>query len=359
MTTVNDVATLTCFTIQGLRTSGLVDLMRIACSGALVALFIAASAVAAAAQDQQTFQVATTQIADEKAVFATVQASDVVAARARIRGVVAGLTVDEGDRLSSEQQIATIGDEILGQQLSALDARIRSLEASLANARIDLDRAEDLVRRGVAARARLDEARTAFDVAQGNLDNARAERDVIVEQEREGAVLAPAEGVVLNVAVTDGSVVLAGETIAEIAVGAYVLRLELPERHARRIAKDDEIRIGAAALSEGVAPIGRIVRVYPRLEDGRVLADAEVEGLGDYFVGERVRVFVVVGERAAILIPSRYVSTRFGVDFVDLQAQDERQAVAVQLGRAALDQEGVEMVEVLSGLRDGDILVTP
>ena len=58
---------------------------------------------------------------------------------------------------------------------------------------------------------------------------------VITQQVEEGDVLAPAQGRVLTIPVTVGAVVMPGETIAKIAANAYVLRLELPERHARFI----------------------------------------------------------------------------------------------------------------------------
>ncbi len=47
--------------------------------------------------------------------------------------------------------------------------------------------------------------------------------------------------------------------------------------------------------------------VYPQIEDGRVIADATVEDLGDYFVGDRLRVWISGGERTAFVIPSSYV----------------------------------------------------
>ena len=43
---------------------------------------------------------------------------------------------------------------------------------------------------------------------------------------------------------------------------------------------------------------GRVRLVYPEIQGGRVIADVEVAGLGDYFVGERTRVYVADGERA-------------------------------------------------------------
>ena len=41
---------------------------------------------------------------------------------------------------------------------------------------------------------------------------------------------------------------------------------------------------------------GVIDLVYPQIEDGRVIADATVEDLGEYFVGDRLRVWISGGD---------------------------------------------------------------
>ena len=43
--------------------------------------------------------------------------------------------------------------------------------------------------------------------------------------------------------------------------------------------------------------------VYPEIQGGRVVADVDVSGLGDYFVGERTRVYIDAGKRRAIVVP--------------------------------------------------------
>ncbi len=68
-------------------------------------------------------------------------------------------------------------------------------------------------------------------------------------------MLAPAAGRVLKVPVTEGSVMMAGESVATIAANEYLLRLELPERHARFMKKGDPVRIGARGLV--ARPAGR------------------------------------------------------------------------------------------------------
>jgi len=73
-------------------------------------------------------------------------------------------------------------------------------------------------------------------------------------------------------------------------------------------------------------------------------------------VGQRVRVMVKVGERPAITIPTRFVATRYGVDYVRvLDKSGHAQDVAVQLAPGP----DASRVEVLSGVTGGDVIVAP
>lgn len=313
-----------------------------------------------AALGQEIYIAAPQMVADEKAVFATVESANVVPARARIGGTVATLAVKEGDRVEQGQVLAGIGDEKIALQIRALDAQIAAAAAQLAQAQTDLSRAESLIERGVISKSRLDEARTAHKVA-ANLHRSRvAERSVLAEQLAQGNVLSPAAGRVLTVPVTAGTVVMAGEPVAIIAEENFVLRLRVPERHARFLKAGDPVRIDADELGEAGPRFGTIRLVYPQIEDGRVIADADVSGLGDYFVGQRIRVWVSGGQRQAFVIPQSLVTTRFGVDYVRLQAAGGTVIdVPVQRGRALPRPDQVDGIEILSGLKAGDRLVRP
>lgn len=303
----------------------------------------------------ETHTVQPSAVTDEKAVFATVESVDVVSARARIGGVIGELRVDEGDAVSAGDVIAVVVDDRLVPQIGAVNSTAAAFSAQLDQARSDLTRAQDLFDRGIFPQARLDEAQTAVDVLENQLASARQERAVLVQQSREGDVLAPMTGRVLDVPVTTGTVVLPGESIALVASDLYVLRLMLPERHARSISEGDSIRVDGAALTGNVSPTGFIRQVYPRIQDGRVMADAVVEGLGDFFVGERVRVLIAVDERDTIFIPAAFIDTRYGVDYVRVQSADEApHDVVVQRGETRGDA-----VEILSGVSAGDVLVQP
>lgn len=328
---------------------------------AALAAFAAATTIwSAPAFAEDAFVVAPATVGDEKAVFATVESANVVPARVRTGGTVARLLVRYGDHVERGATVATIADDKLLLQMKSLDAQIAGLDAQVAQAQTDLTRAESLFERGTIPRARLDEARTAFNVAT-NLQRARAaERAVIEQQLAEGDVLAPTAGWVLKAPVTPGTVVLPGEAVALIAEQNYVLRLRVPERHARFLKAGDPVRIDGAEFGKPGALFGAIKLVYPQIEDGRVAADATVDGLGDYFVGERVRVWVAGGDRSAFVVPARFVATRFGVDYVRVaRAGGGAIDVPVQRGRALPRPDMPDGLEILSGLAAGDRLVTP
>jgi len=328
--------------------------MRIAAVTSLLLALLAQRALA-----QESFTVAPKQMTDEKAVFATVESANIVPARARIGGTVAELSVKEGDEVQQGQVVATVGDEKLVLQLKSLDAQIAGLEAQLTQTKTDFDRAEDLFSKGTIPKTRLDETRTAFNVAT-NAHRARvAERSVVEQQLSEGKVLAPTAGRVLQVPVTTGTVILAGEPVARIAEKNFVLRLRVPERHARFLKAGDSVRVDTEALGANGAQFGIIKLVYPQIEDGRVVADAQVKGLGDYFVGERIRVWVSGGARESITVPGKFIVTRFGIDYARVRQGDAAIDVPVQRGREVPTPAMPDALEILSGLKAGDVLVRP
>ncbi|GGW26662.1 membrane protein [Gemmobacter lanyuensis] len=313
----------------------------------LLAPLLATAAVA------ETLTLAPVPMTDWKAVYGRIEARDRIPARARLGGTLVELAVSEGDVVAAGRPLARIVDEKLTFQLVALESQKAATQAQLANAEADLKRGEELKKQGVTTEQRLDALRTQVDVLRGQLSALSAQADVIGQQQTEGAVLAPVGGRVLDVPVAKGAVVMPGETVATLGGGGTFLRLAVPERHATALDEGATIRIEGA---EGAAE-GRLVKVYPLIEAGRVIADVEVADLSDRFVDARVLVRLPTGSHPALMVPQTAILTRNGLDFVAIEGADGPSLQLVVPGQT-VEQEGKPMVEILTGLAAGDRILT-
>jgi len=328
----------------------------------LLACIMAATASGLAPAAAAEYLVRMNVVPEMKAVFGRVESRTVVPARARIGGTIRELRVSEGSEVREGDVIAIVVDDKIALERQAAQAQIEALMSQLDKAKTDFERAERLVSQGVATQSTLDAARTGLDVVTNQVAAAQANRAVIEQRAREGETLAPASGRVLTVPVTPGSVILPGEQIARIATGPYYLRLSLPERHAAEIVEGDTVIVGERGLEPSAtaqaARTGRVARVFPEIDNGRVIADVEVADIGDYFVNERTLVSIPVGRRQVLAVPVQAIRTVHGVDYVRIAGEGGPMDVAVIPGDI-VETGGGAMVEILTGLREGDRIVLP
>ena len=289
-----------------------------------------------------------------KPASAVVASRDIAEARARIPGTLTQLNVREGDMVRQGQVIGVVTDDRVGLETAAYGAQVAAAEAEAARARADLARIQTLFDKEIYAQARLDQALAASRAADAQVRAARALRSASAETGAQGRILAPASGRVLTADVPVGSVVGGGQSIATITAGPLVLRLELPEAQGRNLRVGQVVTLSGDDLP-GVTG-GVIAQVYPASTAGRTTADIAVDGLASDRVGQRVVVGVPVGQRRALVLPRRFVATRYGIDFVRTVDRSGRVSEApVQLGGPV---DG-DRVEVLSGLNAGDIVLAP
>jgi len=317
---------------------------------ALVAVVLAVLPGLLTAQDRYTVE--PVSLTEWKAVYGRIEARDQVPARARLGGTLTRLDVTEGDRVSTGENLGRIQDDKLEFRLSALDARTEALESQLRNAEAELARGETLLERGVTTAQRLDALRTDVNVLRNELDGVEAERRVVEQQVTEGTVLAPLEGRVLDVPVTEGAVVMPGEVVALIGGNGFFLRIAVPERHASLLVEGDSIQIE----ERGATRTGTLARIYPQIENGRVVADVEVPNLSDDFVNKRVLVRLPVSNREALVVPEGALITRSGLDYLEVVEGGETILRSVLPGQRHRI-EGRRMVEIVTGLKTGDKVV--
>ena len=317
-------------------------------------LLVLAATLAADAAAAGTLEIAPVQTTEWKAVYGQVEARDLVPARARIGGTVVQLMVGEGDAVEAGQKIAVIRDDKLAFQVAAIDAQLAALKAQLDRAETELARGQALVDKGVITAQRLEQLRTDVEVTRNQIAATGAQKAVVLQQQAEGDVLAPLAGKVLTTPLTRGGVVMAGEAVATIGGGGFYLRLAVPERHAAGLEEGAAIRV----TTGGGEMAGRLAKLYPQIENGRVVADVDVPELDTAFVNARVWVELPVGERAALLVPAAAVSRRFGLDYLQVAEGEVTVDRAVVVGERIV-RDGVPMVDIVTGLATGDMVVTP
>lgn len=295
--------------------------------------------------------VASRIVSDIKPVAGEITTRDMGQAVARTGGTLIQLNVREGDSVRAGQVLGVVRDARIGLETAGYTALVRAAEAEAARAEADLNRTRGLFEKGVYAQARLDQVEAAARAARGNLDAARAQRAASAEMNAQGAILAPSSGRVLKADVPVGSVVMPGQLIATVTAGPLVVRVQLPEGQAGALRNGSVVQMTPDGPN-GAVITARVIQVYPAVEAGQVVADIEAGGLSAALIGRRIGVRLPVGERQAIVIPRRFVSTRFGVDYVRL-ARGGETPVQTAPGPEA------DTVEILSGLVAGDRIAPP
>ncbi len=319
----------------------------------LIAAFVLLSVLTPSAHAEDV-ALAPVAVTEWKAVYGRIEARSRIPARARLGGTLVSLEVSEGDVVAAGQVLARVVDAKIDFELAAVDARLQTLTAQLDNASAELTRGEDLLTRGVTTVQRLDALRTQVDVVTGQIAAAGADRQVVAQQALEGTVLAPIAGRVLDVPVAAGAVVMAGEAVATIGGGGIFLRIAVPERHAAFLQQGADIEI---ETTTGPAQ-GTLARIYPLIENGRVIADVDVPDLPDTFIDARVLVRLPVDSRLALMVPAAAVTTRSGLDFVEVAGPEGPTLRTVVPGQRQTIA-GQAMIEILSGLVAGDRLAAP
>jgi len=281
---------------------------------------------------------------DWQSVSAEVTSQDQAQVLARIPGVLSTLSVRAGDSVHKGQVIGRITDNQLSYQSAAYGAQAAAAQAQAVQARAELERVQFLAANGVYAKARLEQAEAGAQAASAQTQAARAQQASIRAMAGNGAVIAPANGRVLRADVPAGAPVAPGMVVAVVTSGPVVLRLDMPEALAAKI------RPGAKVRADGMN--GTVTRIYPAVQAGQVSADVAMQGLDAALIGRRVAAQVEAGTHRAIIVPRSFISTRYGLDYATvIGAKGAPSQVPVQIAPAANG-----MVEILSGVRDGDVL---
>jgi RND family efflux transporter MFP subunit len=305
---------------------------------------------------------------------------------AKITGRVTGVFFDEGTRVGENQLLATLDDSDARKALDsakadqvAAQAAISDLEVQLKNARIQLNRAEQLRKAGVQTQEQLDNAVTAVDSLEAKITLAKSQvssadsRIQVAQQAVDNCTIrAPFAGIVVS---KDAQV---GEMVSPISAGGGFTRtgiatvvdmnsneieVDVNESYIARVQPGQPVTAVLDAYPDWQIP-SKVRTIIPSADrqkatvkvrisflklDPRILPDM---GVKVTFLGEE-RKKQTGAAAAAILIPQTAVVDDNGKTVVFLVRNDKAERRAVTVGNSRGSDR-----EVIAGVSIGDTLIT-
>ena len=248
-------------------------------------------------------------------------------------------------------------------------AFVREARAQMDSARARLDRAAQLVDKGLISRADLDAVNGAYKVTeaqyadaldegknrQGVLAQRKSELEIARQQLNDAVLYAPIAGSVRLRQANVGQYLAAGATVATLVqMSPLRLKTEVPERDAQNIRPGMMVRVavdGATGTHQG-----RVARLSPAIDEANrtLLVETEVSNANHTLrPGAFARAEIIASSsQRALMVPASAIVTFAGIDRVftveDGQASEKR----VRTGRRT--EAGVE---VLEGVSAGDKVV--
>lgn len=363
-----------------------------ACSGEKAA---AARPEEAAPRQVRTVAVSPQPLTRVVTVTGTLAAEEQVALAFKVAGRVERVAVDLGSVVKAGQVVAALVPtdfEIRVRQAEAalIQARVRlglppngvedvvepentalvrQRRAVVQEARLNRDRQKTFLERGLAARATLESAEAALEVAEGQYQDAleeirnregvlaqrRSELELARQQLQDTVLRAPLDGGVRERQVQVGEYRAAGTTVMTV-VRTHPLRLKLsvPERETTGLQTGLPVRVSV----EGDARQhdARLERIGAAVDEGSRTLPIEAvvpNPRDDLRPGQFATAEIIVSQRdRALVVPRDSIVTFAGVQKVLTVRDGRAHELRIRTGRRDGDR-----VEVVDGLADGDLII--
>jgi RND family efflux transporter MFP subunit len=277
----------------------------------------------------------------------------------QVEGDVTRIFAHSGERVQAGTRILEIDPRKQQAAVNNQEAAVKSAQATLQLAAVDLDRKKKLYAAGVIAKADLDSSQTAYDAAKANAEALEASAHEQRVQLHYYTVNAPTDGVIGDIPVRVGDHVTNQTQLTTLDRGgeleAYIY---VPSE------KSTAVRMGMPVdlMDASGKPVlrTRLSFVSPRVDTDSqtLLVKAQVPNSEQKFRNaQQVHVRVVWSERPAPVIPVTAVSRLSGKMFAFVAEGQGQQSVARQRTIEVGDLIGNDYV-VLDGIKPGDKIIT-
>ncbi len=309
-------------------------------------------------------------LAETVPIFAEVTTARDGAVASRVAGNVDKVHVLAGTRVEAGDLLVELNRELLTILVAQAEAQMAEAAAGIATARVQVDRTDKALARIEALRGSSAFSEGRFDDAQADMLGARSQLAEAQAREKSGEaqlaearyqlerslITAPFSGVVIEVNTIPGAFIQAGTPVVRLLdTDAFEINAGVPARYVPYLEPGQNME----AITETGVELTLELRAILPLEDTATRTRAvrfAAPGLGDLTnvaVGQSLTVNVPIGDARDVLsVPKDALVQARGGWTVFVAAEGKAQPRAVTLGVALGDR-----YEVLSGLDAGDVVV--
>lgn len=295
-------------------------------------------------------------VVQELRVVGSVEATDSYPASFRRGGQVSELNAEVGEKFAEGELIARIDPANVVAELDAAKADLNAAEAALVQAEQARSRAQSMLDRGVGTQADYDAAQQAYLEAKASRDQTAALLETAQQSYDDTELKADRAVTVIERYVDLGEVVSAGTAVVQLAPEGQLQAVFL----APDTAGLSNIRNHALELDPNgsVEPFTAMVtEVLPVLNDTgtvEIHADIPEDRVADIPIGTSITGRIPLVTQTRILLPWAVLSANADGPAVWTVAPESG---TVTLTPVTIDRYENNMVSIVEGLKDGDVVV--
>jgi len=293
-----------------------------------------------------------------------VQAVQQSTVAAQASGRILSFKVKAGDKVRRGEVLATIDDREAQVGVQQAQAQINQADAELRNAQAQMERTRDLQGKGFVSKS-------ALDVADAQYQSAKAQREQAAAGARQSGlaqgytrVTSPLDGWVLQTFAQAGDLAVPGTPLLVVYAPQplrAVVQVPASRSLAVRQASSTTVLVDAGeAVPKGITPLNRleVPSSDPVSQTTEWRLDLPAKDTATLLPGQQVRVRFTGADSAAasprLMVPAAAVVRRGELSAVYVVSSNSFALRAVRLGR----NRGAEGMEVLAGLRAGEVVAT-
>tara|TARA_B110000503_G_scaffold79205_1_gene121684 strand:- start:20753 stop:21823 length:1071 start_codon:yes stop_codon:yes gene_type:complete len=289
-----------------------------------------------------------------ESVPASIEAKETTIISSRLLARITGIEVRAGDLVEPGQLLLALEKTDLLARAQQAREQIQSVEARLVEAQKNLQRAEELHKRGLIAIAARDAAAANTAVLEADVASAGQaleEAEIAVGYTE---IRSPIAGRVVDRFAEPGDTAAPGQKLLSL-YNPFSLRVEswVREELALSLQPGDQLVVEIPSAQHSLA--ARIEEIVPAADPGSrsFLVRARLPPTAGLLPGIYARLKVVAGNRSRLLIPADRVVQVGQLDVVWVAGESGAERRFVRLGQMTADG----MVEVISGLQAGELVL--